>query len=139
MFYSSNMIGEQKKIFQYSTTSITFYKDDYFWNQKYCEFDNFLDFILFCKRALQKNSCQTIRRALKSHGKKMGEDQYSSSECPLGKTLAIFGFSLFSRKKSRLGCKEQKLDILFSLNHNIHKSSCGHCFWSSDPLIDRFY
>ena len=38
----------------------------------------------------------------------MGEDQYSSSECPLGKTLAIFGFSLFSQKKSRLGCKKQK-------------------------------
>ena len=31
----------------------------------------------------------------------MGEDQYTSSEWPLGKTLAIFGFSLFSRKKVR--------------------------------------
>ena len=31
------------------------------------------------------------------------------------------------------------LDILFSSNHNIHKSSCGLCFWTSDPLIDRFY
>ena len=31
------------------------------------------------------------------------------------------------------------LDILFSSNHNIHKSSCGLCFWASDPLIDRFY
>ena len=30
------------------------------------------------------------------------------------------------------------LDILFSLNHNIHKSSCGFCFWASDPLIERF-
>ena len=27
----------------------------------------------------------------------------------------------------------------FSSNHNIHKSSCGFCFWASDPLIDRFY
>ena len=27
------------------------------------------------------------------------------------------------------------LDILFSSNHNIHKSSCGLCFWTSDPLI----
>ena len=26
------------------------------------------------------------------------------------------------------------LDILFSLNHNIHKSSCGFCFWASDPF-----
>ena len=31
------------------------------------------------------------------------------------------------------------LDILFSSNHNIHKSLCGLCFWASDPLIDRFY
>ena len=32
-----------------------------------------------------------------------------------------------------------KLDILFPSNHNIHKSSCGLCFWASDPFIDRFY
>ena len=31
------------------------------------------------------------------------------------------------------------LDILFSSNHNIHKSSSGHCFWASDPLVDKFY
>ena len=31
------------------------------------------------------------------------------------------------------------LDILFSSNHNIHKSSCGLCFWASDQLIDKFY
>ena len=31
------------------------------------------------------------------------------------------------------------LDILFSSNHNIHKSSCGLCFWASDPFIYRFY
>ena len=30
------------------------------------------------------------------------------------------------------------LDILFSSNHNIHKSSCGLCFLASDPLIERF-
>ena len=30
------------------------------------------------------------------------------------------------------------LDILFSSNHNIHKSSSGHCFWALDPLIDGF-
>ena len=29
------------------------------------------------------------------------------------------------------------LDILFPSNRNIHKSSCGHCFWASD-LIERF-
>ena len=26
----------------------------------------------------------------------------------------------------------------FSSNHNIHKSLCGLCFWSPDPLINRF-
>ena len=26
----------------------------------------------------------------------------------------------------------------FSSNHSIHKSSCGLCFWASDPLIDGF-
>ena len=31
------------------------------------------------------------------------------------------------------------LDILFSSNRNIHKSSRGLCFWASDPLIDTFY
>ena len=31
------------------------------------------------------------------------------------------------------------MDILFSSNHNIHKSSCGLCFWASDPFIDRYY
>ena len=31
------------------------------------------------------------------------------------------------------------IDILFSSNHNIHKNSCGLCFWASDPLIERFY
>ena len=30
------------------------------------------------------------------------------------------------------------LDILFSSNHNIHKSSWGLCFWVSDPLMERF-
>ena len=30
------------------------------------------------------------------------------------------------------------LDILFSSNHNIHKSLSGHCFWASDPLIERY-
>ena len=29
--------------------------------------------------------------------------------------------------------------VLFSSNHNIHKSSCDLCFWASDPLIDKFY
>ena len=31
------------------------------------------------------------------------------------------------------------LDKLFPSNHNIHKSSCGLCFWASDLLVDRFY
>ena len=26
------------------------------------------------------------------------------------------------------------LDILFPSNHNIHKSSSGHCFWASETL-----
>ena len=26
------------------------------------------------------------------------------------------------------------LDIFFPSNHNIHKSSCGLCFWGSDPF-----
>ena len=35
--------------------------------------------------------------------------------------------------------KSSELDILFSSNHNIHKSSCGLCFWASDTLINWFY
>ena len=30
------------------------------------------------------------------------------------------------------------LDILFSSNHNTHKSSYDLCFWASDSLIERF-
>ena len=30
------------------------------------------------------------------------------------------------------------LDILFSSNRLIHKSSSRLCFWASDPLIERF-
>ena len=28
---------------------------------------------------------------------------------------------------------------IFSSNHNIQKSPCGLNFWTSDPLIDRFF
>ena len=35
--------------------------------------------------------------------------------------------------------KKGELDILFSSNHNIHKSLYGFCFWAPDPLFDRFY
>ena len=31
------------------------------------------------------------------------------------------------------------IEILFSSNRNIHKSSSGHCFWASDPLINWLY
>ena len=31
------------------------------------------------------------------------------------------------------------LDVFFPSNHNIHESSYRFCFWTSDPLIDRFY
>ena len=34
--------------------------------------------------------------------------------------------------------EHSKLDILFSSNHNIHKSSCCLFFWASDPLVERF-
>ena len=30
------------------------------------------------------------------------------------------------------------LNILYSSNHNIHKSLPGLCFWASDSLIERF-
>ena len=31
-----------------------------------------------------------------------------------------------------------QLDILFSPNHNNHKSLYSLCVWASDPLIDRY-
>ena len=36
--------------------------------------------------------------------------------------------------------KIQKLGIArYTFSYNIHKSSCGLCFWAPDPLIDSFY
>ena len=46
----------------------------------------------------------------------------------------FFCYLHFSRPR-----QEQRVDILFSSNHNIHKSSYDLCSWASDPLIDRFY
>ena len=50
---------------------------------------------------------------------------------------------VWTRKKYTTHSRHQwvavQLDILFSSNHNIHKSSYGLCFWASDPFIDTFY
>ena len=59
-------------------------------------------------------------------------------------TVAVHkAFRLFSSLADLppLGSKDgivHILDILFSSNHNVHKSSHGLCFRASDPLIDRF-
>ena len=44
----------------------------------------------------------------------------------------------FSLPKSRHNSTIRILDILFSSNHNIYKSLCGLCFWTLDPLIERY-
>ena len=41
--------------------------------------------------------------------------------------------------EQELDIETRKLDIRFSSNYNIHKSSSGHCFWASDLLIEKFY
>ena len=54
----------------------------------------------------------------------------------------IFHFSAAIRTHVNFGMQSimtVSLDILFSSNHNIHKSSCGLCFLAPDPLINRFY
>ena len=48
------------------------------------------------------------------------------------------GVSTETWRNQQVTCA-RALDILFSSNHNIHKSSSGHCFCASYPLIDRFY
>ena len=48
---------------------------------------------------------------------------------------------IFLRKNNQKNLKMWDLctvDILFSSNHNIHKSSWSLCFRASDPLIERF-
>ena len=48
---------------------------------------------------------------------------------------------IFLRENNQKNLKMWDLctvDILFSSNHNIHKSSCSLCFWASDPLNDIF-
>ena len=48
--------------------------------------------------------------------------------------------SRVKRKNAKTICKfAYTLDILLLSNHKIHKSSHGLCFWTSDPLIDKFY
>ena len=44
----------------------------------------------------------------------------------------------FGRSQKQPASNTYIIDILFASNHNIHKSSCGLCFWASDPLIERF-
>ena len=41
--------------------------------------------------------------------------------------------------RKRNGIQMGTLDILFSSNHNIHKSSYDLYFWATDPLFDKFY
>ena len=57
--------------------------------------------------------------------------------------ILLFLHFYFFKKNSdcKIYCKWNigRLDILFSSNHNIHKSSHGLCFWASDPLIDKSY
>ena len=53
----------------------------------------------------------------------------------------ILGFLPKQRRTGLFSATQTKvcmLNILFSSNHNIHKSSCGLCFGALDPLIDRF-
>ena len=56
----------------------------------------------------------------------------------IGVPIVLYG-GLGSGKSSKIKTKQVlSLDVLFSSNHNIHKSSSGHCFRASDLLIDRF-
>ena len=41
-------------------------------------------------------------------------------------------------EKSSIIVYDYAVDIIFSSNHNIHKSWFGLCFWALDPLIERF-
>ena len=51
--------------------------------------------------------------------------------------LILLSFLEIVKTKNILG--DEKIRYTFSSNHSIHKSSCGICYWDSDPLIDRFY
>ena len=52
------------------------------------------------------------------------------------KYLRIYEDS-FRAKILRDNCALRCID--YQVDHKIHKSTYGLCFWSSDPLIDRFY
>ena len=43
------------------------------------------------------------------------------------------------KKKTRNLVRYMYTRHTFQSDHNIHKRLCGHCFWASDPSIDRFY
>ena len=56
----------------------------------------------------------------------------------IGVPIVLYG-GLGSGKSSKIKTKQVlSLDVLFSSNQNIHKSSSGLCFWASDSLIERF-
>ena len=55
----------------------------------------------------------------------------------VNKNLVLATYEACTRSQTYVQ-RTLQLDILFSSNHNIHKSSYGLCFWASDPLIDRF-
>ena len=63
-------------------------------------------------------------------------DAYNN--CLPGPIYIIQNAYLFKLQRTTNFLLYYNLDILFLSNHNIHKSSCGLCFWASDALIDRF-
>ena len=64
---------------------------------------------------------------------------FQKKSCSAGPIIIfIVGMWIFKKYLFAYEKKLPILDILFSSNHNIHKSSCVLCFWASDPLIERF-
>ena len=95
----------------------------------------------------KKNNCPNITIILHGNFKKItkNEQSFSPKRCTnLGTTPNIHShycyiLKVYSINAFHLMLPLCSLDILFSSNHNIHKSSYGLCFWTSDPLIDSIY
>ena len=80
-----------------------------------------------------------LQKVNKRHGGREGGGGFDWNITPNSFWDRLTNFYFVGPAYLGLGKAICMLDILFSSNRNIHKSSHGLSFWASNPLIDKFY